>query len=685
MNRYITLLLFIGLTWGQVTVDGYAYLENQSEHDSIQVIFERIAPSSLLDTAYTVSDGYYSVQLETGIYNVNYSKDGYFPESLTNQQIYTNTTLSTTTLSEYTTLINVPDDFATIQLAIDVISNGDTILVQPGTYVENINFSGKNIVIGSLTLTTGDTGYISQTIISDVIFYSDSTSILYDFLSSEDSVAILNGFSTGHIKSINSSTILQNLSITGYGTNDSDNGCDPCGGGLYFHNSSAIIRESIIKESYARYGGGLYCDSSYLMLNDVIIKDNFIYNSGGGINSKNSSIMMDNVNIIDNISSSSEYGGGLVSRNSFITLDNSIIAGNYANDYGGGIWAASSDIQIANSIIQNNVIEGGIYWSIGSAMSIQGNCSVSLNNVDIIDNNFNDIGTSVIYCANSNISAVNVNVSDNGGHAFQCLSNDTSNLFIQNSLLLNNNGAIYNCNSNINNSSIINNNPSESYSGIISNNLSIFNSVIINNKMMCSNSENAIISYSLMTNTEGLDLYWGCNEWIGINVTTNVNGDSCDAFYNIQETPLFCEPQNGDFTLAENSPCIDAGDPNSPYDPDGTIADMGAFGIGCEAILSTDKDVIPLQYVLHQNYPNPFNPVTTLRYDLPEDAEVKILIFDIMGRKVKSLVNTNQNAGFKSVMWDATNDLGQAVSAGMYLYKITAGDFHQTKKMVLLK
>jgi flagellar hook assembly protein FlgD len=64
---------------------------------------------------------------------------------------------------------------------------------------------------------------------------------------------------------------------------------------------------------------------------------------------------------------------------------------------------------------------------------------------------------------------------------------------------------------------------------------------------------------------------------------------------------------------------------------------------------------------------------------------VEIIIFDIMGREVRALVNQKQDFGYKSVVWDATNNLGQPVSAGMYLYRISAGDFHQVKKMILLK
>ena len=91
------------------------------------------------------------------------------------------------------------------------------------------------------------------------------------------------------------------------------------------------------------------------------------------------------------------------------------------------------------------------------------------------------------------------------------------------------------------------------------------------------------------------------------------------------------------------------------------------------------------QIVIHQNYPNPFNPVTTLRYDLPEEAHVNINIYDMMGRIINNLVSRQQTAGYKSVLWNATNNAGQPVSAGLYLYTIEAGGFRESKKMVLLK
>ena len=90
-------------------------------------------------------------------------------------------------------------------------------------------------------------------------------------------------------------------------------------------------------------------------------------------------------------------------------------------------------------------------------------------------------------------------------------------------------------------------------------------------------------------------------------------------------------------------------------------------------------------YKVHNNYPNPFNPVTTLRYDLPEDLFVSITVYDMLGNVVSNLVNKDENSGYKSVQWNAINDKGQPVSAGVYLYTIQAVDFRQTRKMVLLK
>ena len=104
----------------------------------------------------------------------------------------------------------------------------------------------------------------------------------------------------------------------------------------------------------------------------------------------------------------------------------------------------------------------------------------------------------------------------------------------------------------------------------------------------------------------------------------------------------------------------------------------------CEQVSIIDE-TFPITYKLYNAYPNPFNPTTTLHYKLPKEVLVSFNIYDLMGYNIKSLMNIKQPAGHHSIKWDATNNLGEPVSAGMYIYIIQAGDFRQVRKMVLLK
>jgi hypothetical protein len=98
-----------------------------------------------------------------------------------------------------------------------------------------------------------------------------------------------------------------------------------------------------------------------------------------------------------------------------------------------------------------------------------------------------------------------------------------------------------------------------------------------------------------------------------------------------------------------------------------------------------DADARPDKYTFHPAYPNPFNPVTTISYDIPKNGLVIVTIHDLLGRKVRSLVNSTQTAGQKSISWDGKDDMGNKVAGGMYLCQIHAGNFIQTKKLMLLK
>ena len=113
-----------------------------------------------------------------------------------------------------------------------------------------------------------------------------------------------------------------------------------------------------------------------------------------------------------------------------------------------------------------------------------------------------------------------------------------------------------------------------------------------------------------------------------------------------------------------------------------------AEGLGLFNTTSLSNDVeatLPNEYGLHANFPNPFNPMTLITYDLAGDGQVDLSIYNIVGRKVKTLVNQFENAGRKSTVWYGVDDSGNSLSAGMYFYRLTAGGKVFTKKMVLMK
>jgi len=128
--------------------------------------------------------------------------------------------------------------------------------------------------------------------------------------------------------------------------------------------------------------------------------------------------------------------------------------------------------------------------------------------------------------------------------------------------------------------------------------------------------------------------------------------------------------------------------------------DLGSYPYHCEfhlsmagtiVVLSTDvKDETgdrekPSEFALSQNYPNPFNQTTKIEFTLSKSGFVSLNIYDILGRKVRTLVSEHVSSGYKSVFWDGKNDLEKHVASGIYFYQIEVGDFSETKKFVLLK
>ena len=172
---------------------------------------------------------------------------------------------------------------------------------------------------------------------------------------------------------------------------------------------------------------------------------------------------------------------------------------------------------------------------------------------------------------------------------------------------------------------------------------------------------------------------------------------------------LLMDPENYDFRPLPNSLLVNAGMiiEGITDDYEGEAPDVGAYEHGGEfwdagiswdlsttfgdnfhppnLLYSVEKNPMSFDYKLKQNYPNPFNLNTTLSYHLARSGMINISIYDLMGRNIKTLVNGFQKSGLTSVVWDATNDEGHEVAAGLYFYKMEAGNFRRTNKMLLLK
>ena len=258
------------------------------------------------------------------------------------------------------TIINIPADQPTIQEGINVSVDSDTILVQPNTYYENINYNGKNITIASLFLTNQDTTFISQTIID-----GNENGAVVIFENNENYIASIIGFTLrngsgnevdwgtpyepwlvylgGAVYCAESSPIISSLKIL--------NNNAEYGGAIYLTNSNAVLHSLNIVNNESNDGGGIHISSDYgdpsePLITNCIISNNLVDFGGGGIWCNYSNPTFTNCQIINNQTDGgqSTIGGGIVFTNSNPFLSACRITGNSSGHLGGGIYSYDSEI-----------------------------------------------------------------------------------------------------------------------------------------------------------------------------------------------------------------------------------------------------------------------------------------------------------------------------------------------------
>ncbi len=519
---------------------------------------------------------------------------------------------------------------ANIQTAINATTDGDTVSVAAGTYVENINFNGKNIaVIGADS--------------SNTIIDGDSSGTVVVFSGTETSTALLKNFKIqngyddsndgvgGIYCADGANPTLENLIVS---DNIDDFGGNGAGGisvapgtgdtlrimGSVIRNNSGIwgggglliqgdqtgvtlLTNVYIENNTSNSGGGIMIDGGVAILDSVTIMNNTAGSGnitgnigGGGIDISNATLYLLNSTINNNSSGSDDYGGinggGIGAYNSTLTIENTTLTGNTATGSGGGIYSENSSFTLDSVTVSNNTaqVDGGGICAI--------NVNLVMKSIDVINNSCVGNGGGMYYkgftektiISSSNFLSNHSTGNSGGIHMHQAYGG--SDVIYLNTLIANNtSGGVggfggYDSWPSFYNVTIANNHGSVS-GGLDLNNGSrtkLTNVIVHDNSpynIRVSTDSNyrdsLIVNYSNISG--GVD---GIN--IAISPVEIIWGTG-----NIDSDPLFADTSNGDYTLLASSPAINAGSPNAFYnDGDGTRNDMGYTG-GNGIVLSTTE------------------------------------------------------------------------------------------------
>jgi hypothetical protein len=472
----------------------------------------------------------------------------------------------------------VPEKFSLIQSAINAAIDGDTIIVDIGTYVENINFGGKDIRLTSIN--TDDPNIVNSTIID-----GGCNGSVVTFTGSETANCVLTGFTiTNGSGTLGEYDYLYGGGIYGNDTLAVISNClikdnnASCGGGLYNHDGK-LSNCKVMSNMATRYGGGLAYNGGEV-INCIIVNNTAIF-GGGGLYRNWGDI--NNCIITDN---TAQDGGGL--HGGYRPIINCTISGNTASSRGGGLHGCYSTII-------NCTISGNTAGSRGGGLSLNYG---DISDCIITDNISSEYGGGLSSCGGtiSNCKITGNSIVKFGGGLSSC-SGTISKCIISENTAVGSGGGLWNCDGTISNCIVSENTAGSNGGGLASFDGTMTNCTIVENSanllgggIYC-NYKDPTLNNCILWNNYPEEIYL---EHIYANVTyltyCDIEGGWAEES-NIDVDPMFVDATNGDYHLMWDSPCVDAGDPEFVGEVDevdidgeprlvGGRVDMGADEVG---------------------------------------------------------------------------------------------------------
>ncbi len=460
-------------------------------------------------------------------------------------------------------------------------------------------------------------------------------------------------------------------------------------------NDSVIVLEGTYTGFDLRTSGASSQPIVFKAKDNVTI-DQHNYKTNDGINIENADwIIVDGFNVINQ-----PRAGIRIAVSDFVTIKNNSCSN---NTYWGIFTGFTDDITIENNSCSNSQLQHGIYVSnSGDRPKVKNNICFQNNGCGIqLNADLSQGGDGII----TNAVIANNILHDNGNGGGSAINLDgVQESSIYNNLLYNNHstgialfmidGAEGSKNNKVYNNTIIN--PSNSRWDLIavdgSTGNTFYNNILINHHNFRgsiavdeSSRENLVSDYNIVVDrlsTDNGDTNMKLSDWqaLGYDKHSIIADPGEDIFENIGES---------DYELKSGSQPIDKGtslvsaivvdDITGILRPQGNGFDVGAYEYANITAVNDNK-ILPKEFYLYQNYPNPFNPSTVISYQLPVISHISLVVYDILGKKIETLINDIKQPGNYKVEFTASD-----LPSGLYFYRLIVGNSIQTRKMILLK